>query len=73
MADQKSIRILEARVLLTNGTDLVTLRTELPCPFTKEGLPSQPPLDLRFDATYDTGIEYCRNVLGLDPKVVNTR
>lgn len=67
------IKILEATVLLTDGADDIVLKTSLPCPYVREFLPSQPPLDFRFSATYDTGIEYCRKNLNIEPEVINIR
>ena len=69
-----NLEIVEAKVILTKGTDKVFLQTKLPCPFTKDGLPSQPDLYVTFDATYDTGIDYCINHLGITPtKIIDTR
>lgn len=67
-----TLNILKATVLLTNGTDKVDLLTDMPCPFVKEAVPSQPPLSVSFDVTCDKGIEYCRS-LGLEPKVIDAR
>ena len=67
------ISIQLALVLLTNGTDKIYLRTVLPCPFVPEGLPSQPDLQLTFDATYGTGVAYCREHLGIEPEVKDVR
>ena len=66
------IVIVGATVLLTRGTDKVLLKTNLPCPYTPAGVTEQPPLDLSFDATRGTGVDYCRTVLFLEPKVINT-
>ncbi len=66
------LEITEATVLLTNGTDKIVLSTKLPCPFVPAYLPEQPPLCVSFDATYNTGVDYCRK-LGLEPKVIDTR
>ena len=67
------VEIKGATVLLSGGCDFVTLQTDLPCPFVKDFMPSLPTLSLRFETTYDLGIEYCRRVFGLDPKVINVR
>lgn len=67
------IEVIKAVVLLTNGADKVVLKTNMPCPFVPGYLPEQPPLDLLFDATYDTGVRYCRDHLRLEPEVINTR
>lgn len=65
--------IRKAMVLLTDATDKVFLYTDFPCPYVKAFLPSQEPLMVSFDATYNTGIEYVKNNFGLDPEVVNAR
>jgi hypothetical protein len=67
------MKITKATVLLTRGADLVVLKTELPCPFVKEYSPEQPPLDLQFSATINTGADYCRDVLGIEPEIIEAR
>lgn len=59
--------------MLTRMTDEVFLRTDFPCPFVPGAIPSQPPLDLHFKATYDTGVEYVRKNFGLEPEIINSR
>jgi len=68
-----NIQVTKVTVQLTDATDKVYVRTELPCPFVKGAIPSQPPLDLMFDATYDTGVEYVKKVFGVEPEVINSR
>jgi hypothetical protein len=67
------IKIKSATVLLTLGTDKVILNTEMPCPFVKEALPSQPCLTLTFDATYNTGVDYCKNQFNIVPNIIDVR
>lgn len=67
------IKIISAKVILTEVCDKIILKTPFPCPFVPEGLPSQPDLELLFDATYDTGIDYCYKTLGITPKVIDLR
>jgi hypothetical protein len=67
------MEIKSITVLLTHGTDRVFVKTELPCPWVRAFLPEQPPLQLDFDATHDTGIEYVRKVFGVEPEVINGR
>jgi hypothetical protein len=67
------IVVKSAVVHITNGPDKVSLETELPCPYCEEYLPSQPALELTFDATFDTGVDYCRRFLGIEPEVVDLR
>jgi hypothetical protein len=67
------MEIKSITVLLTHGTDRVFVKTSLPCPFVLKYSPEQPPLQLDFDATYDTGIAYVRKVFGIEPEVINGR
>lgn len=67
------IKILSARVLLTEGCDHISLQTEYPCPYVLAFLPSQPPLALDFEATRDTGADYVREQFGIEPEIVDTR
>lgn len=67
------LEVKKAMVLLTEGTDRISLYTELPCPYAVAFLPSQQPLTVTFDATYDTGIEYIRKNFGIEPEVTNVR
>jgi hypothetical protein len=67
------MKIIKATVLLTRAADKVVLKTELPCPYAKAFAPEQTPLELQFDATIDTGVGYCRRVLGIEPKFINAR
>lgn len=67
------IVVKSAIVFLTDGTDKVSLKTELPCPYCKEYLPSQPALELTFDTTFDTGVDYCRRFLRIEPEVMDRR
>lgn len=62
-----------ATVLLTNGPDKVMVGMDYPCPIIPLALPSQPALTVSFDATYDTGADYCRYQLGIEPTIVNCR
>lgn len=67
-----NLTVTEVRVYLTDSADEVVLITELPCPFVAAFLPSQPPLRLEFKASYNTGVDYCRNI-GFEPEVINLR
>ena len=67
------MKILNAKVLLTNAMDNVVIYTDMPCPLVKEALPSQEPLALLFHTTYDTGAEYVRKNFGIEPEIQNTR
>jgi len=67
------MKFTKATVLLSTAADKVFLETDLPCPYVQAFLPSQPPLTMNFDATYDTGIDYVRKHFNLEPKVINTR
>lgn len=63
--------ITHAFVLLTDGTDEIYLTTTLPSPMPAV---TDQSLHLRLQAAYDTGVEYCRTHLGLEPdEVVSNR
>lgn len=59
--------------LVDSKPDKITISTDLPCPYNKEYLPSQPNLDLEFDASYDTGADYVRKVFKVEPEIKNFR
>lgn len=68
------MKIISATVLLTrSGPDRVILETDFPCPFVPTFLPSQPPLDMSFDATCDTGVDYVRKNFNMEPTIIDTR
>ena len=67
------IEIVGAQVLLGRGSDKISLLTKLPCPYTLEGSPSQELLSLDFDASRDTGVEYCLEHLKIKPEVIDVR
>lgn len=68
-----NIKVLSATVILSGGTDTILVEVDLPCSFVKEAVPSQPRASFRLDATYDTGVEYCKKYLGVTPQVIDTR
>lgn len=63
-----NINISRAVVILGSGTDKVVLTTDLPLPAV-----TQEPLQLSFDAEYDTGVNYVKNTFDIEPEVINTR
>lgn len=67
---ENTMNIIRATIVLGNCTDKVILTTDLPSPVPAV---TQNPLQLSFDAEYDTGIEYVKNTFNIDPEVVNTR
>lgn len=67
------MNIKKATVLLTDATDKVFIYTDMPCPYVVAFLPSQEPLILNFDCTYDTGIEYVKTNFKIEPEVVDVR
>jgi hypothetical protein len=67
------MKIVKATVLLVDGADKVTLTTKLPCPFVQAYAPEQTPLMLEFHATINTGVDYCRNILGIEPDIIDAR
>jgi hypothetical protein len=65
------ISILSASVITGRGADQVALNTDLPCPFTIEGEPSQSKLSLYFSASAGTGVEYVRKHFLIEPEVID--
>lgn len=60
-------------VLLSHGADKVFIKTDFPCPYVLAYSPEQTPLQLDFEASYDTGVEYVRRVFGVEPEIINVR
>ncbi len=67
------MNILKCKIILTNSVDEVYLFTDLPCPFVKDCLPSQPNLVLNFETTYDTARSYVQQNFDIIPEVINAR
>lgn len=65
------IKIEKITVLIGHGADHITLHTGLPCPFTKEGDPSQQFLQLDFKTTKGMGETYVIENFGIKPIVFN--
>lgn len=62
-----TITIKRIRILLRRDfSDIVHLYTDLPCPYVKEFIPSQPPLDLKFECTKDTAEDYVKKHFDAD-------
>jgi len=64
------IKIVKAKVLITFGTDVVCLYTNLPSPFPPEI--SKEKLTLEFKVTKGKGVKYVKNNFHIDPEVVIT-
>lgn len=64
------LRIVGASVLVGDGCDKITLKTDLPCPFPPAFIRSQPSLDVCFSASKGTGIDYVREHFRIDPLVI---
>lgn len=67
------MNIEKVTVMLSDGCDIIFVKTDLPCPFVAESEPSQPSLVLKFSATYNTGIDYVRENFGVEPEVIIER
>ena len=66
-----NLNIKKITVLLTSGTDRVTVYTDLPCPFIQEsGLPQS--LSMSFEVSQGHGIEYARKNFNQDPEIIDT-
>lgn len=68
-----NLKIESVTVYLTAGADKIFVKTNLPCPFCEKADPSRAPLELDFQATFDTGVDYCQKVFGITPKVFDIR
>lgn len=56
-----TLKIEKICILLTKGPDQVMVRTTMPCPYVIEAMPSQAPLVLQFECSYDTAIDYVKD------------
>ncbi len=65
------IHILKATVVLREGTDHISLYTDLPSPFPPEV--DDGPLCLTFQTRYGTGVEYVRKNFSVEPEIIDTR
>lgn len=62
------LKIEKCSVMCTeNGTDIISIYPDIDAPF--PGLPSPAVFEMRVKRGY--GVEYCKKVLGLEPKVIN--
>lgn len=67
-----TLKVLKASVMLRLGTDLVSIQVDKPSPFPPEV--SKDPLFLNFETRANTGVDYCREHLGIEnPEVIDTR
>lgn len=58
----------EACVVVSSGTDDISLHTTLPSPYSPTVNPT--PLTLKFTAPHGKGEEYVKRVFGIKPKVI---
>jgi hypothetical protein len=64
-----TLDVKEVKVLLTNGTDRICLELNAPTPYP----------EMKYEATaciearYGYGETWCKEVLGITPKVINAR
>ncbi|KKN25985.1 hypothetical protein LCGC14_0879230 [marine sediment metagenome] len=63
--------ISKALVLLTNGTDEVTLYTTLPSPYSIEI--TDEPLKISFKTPGGSGVDYVRDNFNMEPEVIDVR
>ena len=63
------INITKIVVLITNGTDHVSLHTDMPSPYPPEV--STQPLIIDFQTTKGKGIEYVLEHFGIKPEVID--
>jgi len=62
------LEITKVKVLITNGTDKVLIKTTLPPPYPP--CISDGPLTISFDVTKGKGIQYVKDNFQLEPEVV---
>jgi hypothetical protein len=68
------MQIKQITILLTFATDKVMLKTDLPCPYVPEFMPSQESLIMGFDCTYDTAKAYvAKHFPDIPVEVINLR
>lgn len=65
------LNISKAVVLLTNGTDEVTLYTTLPSPYPIAV--TDEPLKISFKTPGFSGVDYVRDKFNIEPEVIDTR
>ena len=66
-----TLHIKKAVVLITDGTDKVSLHTTLPSPYPKEV--STQDLVIDFDTTKSKGVDYVRKHFGIEPDVIDVQ
>lgn len=64
-----TIHIEKAVVLITNGTDKVSLHTTLPSPYPPEVTTQN--LIIDFDTRKGAGVDYVREHFGIEPEVID--
>jgi len=65
-----TINIKKIVVLITNGTDSVSIHTDLPSPYPAEV--STQDLMIDFQTRKGAGVDYVRENFGIEPEVINT-
>ena len=66
------LEVSEAKVLTRDGsTDLIYLVTDKPYPFKAFDTANQQRLEVRIETPMGYGVEYCRQVFGVNPKVID--
>ena len=64
-----TLHIKKAVVLITDGTDKVSLHTTLPSPYPPEVTTQDLMID--FDTKKGAGVDYVRKHFGIDPEVID--
>ena len=64
-----TLHIEKAVVLITNGTDKVSLHTTLPSPYPPEVTTQNLMID--FDTRKGAGVDYVRKHFGIEPEVID--
>lgn len=68
---RSSIYIKKIVVMLTNGTDKVSIFTDLPSPY--PAAVSDQDLVLEFQTKVNSGVDYVKEHFGCEPEILNIR
>ena len=63
------VKLKSVSVILTSGTDIVRMYLDEPSSFPIMEYDTA----IKIECQKDYGIEYCRNVLGLEPEIIDVR
>jgi len=64
-----TFKVKSCTVLLTTGQDIIDMKLDAPTPYPNMGYDAH----LEIKTQYDYGEIYCRNVLKIEPRIINVR